>query len=70
MKPLPSVIDLIGNTPMVWFETIGKGLKAKLFAKLELLNPTGSVKDRIAKYFDRLKAIKSIVSKHSLWIPK
>jgi len=55
---------------MVWFETIGKGLKAKLFAKLELLNPTGSVKDRIAKYFDRLKAIKSIVSKHSLWIPK
>lgn len=42
---------LIGSTPMLRMKNIEKelGLKAKLVAKLEYLNPAGSVKDRVAK---------------------
>ena len=41
---------LIGNTPLLELKNIEKeyGLKAKIFAKLESFEPTGSVKDRIA----------------------
>lgn len=46
-----SVTELIGHTPLLEFTHIEKelGLKAKLVAKLEYFNATGSVKDRIAK---------------------
>lgn len=42
--------ELIGNTPLVELTNIEKqySLKAKLYAKVEYFNPTGSVKDRIA----------------------
>lgn len=45
-----SAEQLIGNTPLVELTQIEKelGLKAKLIAKLELFNPAGSVKDRVA----------------------
>ena len=45
-----SVEQLIGNTPLVELTHIEKelGLKARLIAKLELFNPAGSVKDRVA----------------------
>lgn len=45
-----SAEQLIGNTPLVELTHIEKelGLKAKLIAKLELFNPAGSVKDRVA----------------------
>lgn len=44
-------LGLIGNTPLVELVNIERkyGLKAKLLAKLEYFNPSGSVKDRIAK---------------------
>ncbi len=43
--------QLIGNTPLLELKNIQKlfGLKARLLAKLELFNPAGSVKDRVAK---------------------
>ncbi|HEX9495221.1 MAG TPA: cystathionine beta-synthase [Candidatus Limnocylindria bacterium] len=41
------VLGLVGNTPLVELNRIGKGLKPRLVAKLEMLNPGGSVKDRI-----------------------
>jgi cystathionine beta-synthase len=44
-----SVLDLIGNTPLVELGHIGAGLSAPLVGKCEFLNPGGSVKDRIAK---------------------
>lgn len=46
-----SVDQLIGKTPLLELERIERkfGLKARLLAKLEYLNPTGSVKDRVAK---------------------
>jgi len=45
-----SVLDAIGRTPVVKLGNISKGLKANIYAKLEFMNPGGSIKDRIAKY--------------------
>ena len=46
-----SAEELIGNTPLLRLHHIEErfGLKAKLLAKVELFNPAGSVKDRIAR---------------------
>jgi cystathionine beta-synthase len=44
---LPTVLDLIGNTPLVEARRLDTG-KARLFLKLEQQNPGGSIKDRIA----------------------
>ncbi|HQR06458.1 MAG TPA: cysteine synthase family protein [Gemmatales bacterium] len=41
-------LSLIGNTPLVRLNKIGKGAPSPLLAKCEFLNPGGSVKDRIA----------------------
>ena len=41
------VLSIVGNTPLVRLSRIGKGLRPQLVAKLEMLNPGGSVKDRI-----------------------
>jgi cysteine synthase A len=48
MKVVKSVLELIGNTPIKRLDSIGKGLGLNLWAKLEHLNPSGSLKDRIA----------------------
>jgi cysteine synthase len=45
-----SVIDMIGNTPMVELRSFAPRPDVHIYAKLEGQNPTGSVKDRIAKY--------------------
>ncbi|GIW14904.1 MAG: cysteine synthase [Tepidiforma sp.] len=45
-----SVLDLIGNTPLVEMQKLSPRPGIHLYAKLEGQNPTGSVKDRIAKY--------------------
>ncbi|MFA3781738.1 pyridoxal-phosphate dependent enzyme [Melioribacteraceae bacterium 4301-Me] len=42
-----TILDLIGNTPLIKINKINKGLKPQIFAKLESANPGGSVKDRI-----------------------
>lgn len=42
-----SIIEQIGNTPLIRLNKINKGLKPQIFAKLESANPGGSVKDRI-----------------------
>ncbi|MFH0888764.1 MAG: cysteine synthase A [Planctomycetota bacterium] len=42
-----NITKLIGNTPLVRLNKIGKGLRATLIAKLESFNPCSSVKDRI-----------------------
>lgn len=43
----PSVLQLIGNTPLVELHSFDTGL-CRLFAKLESQNPSGSIKDRVA----------------------
>ncbi|HYK92744.1 MAG TPA: pyridoxal-phosphate dependent enzyme [Thermoplasmata archaeon] len=42
-----SILDLVGHTPLVPLHRVAKGLPYRLLAKLEFLNPGGSVKDRI-----------------------
>ena len=46
-----SILDLIGNTPLLEAENIerAEGLEATVLLKLEYFNPAGSVKDRIAR---------------------
>jgi len=44
-----SVLDLIGNTPMVDVSSLSPNPNVRILAKLEGQNPGGSVKDRIAK---------------------
>jgi cysteine synthase len=45
-----SIIDAIGHTPLVEISRLSPVEGVRLFAKLEMANPTGSVKDRAAKY--------------------
>jgi cystathionine beta-synthase len=42
-----SILDLVGNTPLVRLHKVTEGLRPLILAKLEQLNPGGSVKDRI-----------------------
>lgn len=51
MKIYKSVSELVGNTPLLQADGFAKkvGAGATIYAKLEYLNPTGSVKDRVAK---------------------
>jgi cystathionine beta-synthase len=48
MEAVDSLLDLIGDTPLVRLDRVGRDLSCHLLAKLELLNPGGSVKDRPA----------------------
>ncbi len=45
-----SILDAIGNTPLVELRRISPKPTVRIFAKLEGNNPTGSLKDRIGKY--------------------
>lgn len=47
MQVYNNILDTIGNTPIVRLNKIARGLKSTILAKLENLNPGGSVKDRI-----------------------
>jgi len=48
MKIVNSILECIGNTPLLRLNKVTKGLKANVLAKCEYLNPSGSIKDRIA----------------------
>jgi len=49
-RPYRDLVDAIGDTPLVAIPRMSPKPEVRLFAKLEGQNPTGSVKDRIAKY--------------------
>lgn len=50
MAVYTSMQELVGNTPIVQLNNINTSNKVKIFAKLELYNPSGSVKDRVGQY--------------------
>lgn len=50
MKHYENALQTIGHTPMVTLQKIPAGIRSKIMAKLEFLNPGGSVKDRMALY--------------------
>jgi [CysO sulfur-carrier protein]-thiocarboxylate-dependent cysteine synthase len=45
----PSLLDLVGDTPLVELSRVSPKPSVRLYAKLEGANPTGSIKDRVAK---------------------
>lgn len=49
LKPniLPNILGTIGKTPLIELTRVTRGIRAKVFAKVETFNPGGSVKDRI-----------------------
>src|SRR5688572_18327765 len=47
MPVLDSFLDAMGDTPLVRLRAVARGVKPTILAKLEMLNPGGSVKDRI-----------------------
>lgn len=49
MPAYVSILDLIGNTPLVDISTLGPKASVRILAKMESQNPGGSVKDRAAK---------------------
>ncbi|WP_433347418.1 cystathionine beta-synthase [Micromonospora sp. CA-111912] len=48
MQYYDNVVEMIGNTPLVRLRNVTEGIRATVLAKVEYLNPGGSVKDRIA----------------------
>ncbi|OGQ18054.1 MAG: cystathionine beta-synthase [Deltaproteobacteria bacterium RIFCSPHIGHO2_02_FULL_40_11] len=50
MQVSENILNVIGNTPLVRLNKVTKGLKANVYAKVESLNPGGSVKDRIGVF--------------------
>lgn len=46
---MKSILDIIGNTPILELKNLSSNPDVRIFAKLELYNPTGSLKDRIVK---------------------
>ncbi len=47
MDVLGSFLDAVGHTPLVRLQAVARGVRPAVLAKLEMLNPGGSVKDRI-----------------------
>lgn len=47
MKYFNNILELFGNTPLIKLNRVTKGIKAPVYAKMESMNPGGSVKDRI-----------------------
>jgi len=48
VRALDTFLDAVGDTPLVRLRRVARGVKPAIYAKLEMLNPGGSVKDRIA----------------------
>ncbi len=47
LRVADNILDLVGNTPIVRLNRITKGVRSRVYAKLEFFNPGGSIKDRI-----------------------
>ena len=47
MRDFPTVLDIVGNTPIIRLPQIQPAGGGRVLAKLEYLNPGGSIKDRI-----------------------
>lgn len=44
------ILEAVGNTPLVQLNRVAQGIEVRILAKCEFMNPSGSIKDRVAKY--------------------
>ncbi|MEW6027408.1 MAG: cysteine synthase A [Planctomycetota bacterium] len=63
---LDDVLDTIGNTPIIPIRLSGIKVKPAIYGKLEFFNPSGSVKDRIAKYIIEMAEKRGVLKKDSI----
>jgi cysteine synthase B len=63
-----SMLDLIGNTPMVRINSLNYNKDVEMYVKLEKFNATGSVKDRIAKYMIEQAEKRGLLTKDKIVI--
>lgn len=68
MNVKESLIDVIGNTPLVHLKNIECefGLESHIYAKLERSNPTGSIKDRASKYMIISALKRKVINKNTV----
>ena len=50
MKICKNILETLGHTPLVRMNALSQNIESNIYAKVEFLNPGGSVKDRIGKY--------------------
>ncbi len=58
-----TILEAIGNTPLVRLQKVVQGVKPAVYAKLEYMNPGGSIKDRMALYMIEDAERKGILKK-------
>lgn len=61
MKPFNNITDIIGNTPVVKLNKIVPNEAADVYVKLEMFNPTKSVKDRAANHMIKIAEEKGLI---------
>ncbi len=66
MKKVDSALELIGNTPLVRINRLNPNPDVEIYAKLERMNPTGSIKDRIAYYMIKDAEEKGYIDKDTI----
>jgi cystathionine beta-synthase len=69
MKAINSILDAIGGTPLLKVRrVVDDACSAKIFAKLEFLNPGGSIKDRMVKYLMERMEEEGVLNRDSVLI--
>lgn len=64
-KIAQNISDLVGNTPMIKLNNIDKNLPGNIYAKCEFMNPTSSIKDRIAMNMIKQALLSANINKNT-----
>lgn len=62
MQICSDILDAIGNTPLVRINKLTNGVAGNIYAKLEFMNPGGSIKDRLVKHLFEIYAKENLLN--------